>query len=263
MLKLTVALLVASCTGLSATAQSQQGQSAQVQGPAGDEKQPEQKTPDPGSAPQNAAAATPSAAEQASGSETTEFPFDKFQNFSAMTQGGPLPGIESNIHIYRSGDLFRSEGSNPLPSYLVTDLSKRRSTSVSAYSCLHQSVPNIRSYPFFLSEPGNKYEVTPVGEDTVDGHHVHIEDLTIHRPKIVDILYFRLYEADDLQGFPIKIENNRKGAITHWVMHYTNVRLEPQDRSLFIVPEKCASDASWKKIGPGTKVPPKAPAPKQ
>jgi hypothetical protein len=272
MRKLIAALLLVGCAALQTWANTQEAQTAPQptlaeQKPAhqktGDEKSSEQAPPAPTYADQNTSKSAVPASRAATGPavETTEFPLDRFQNFSAIAHGGPVPGTEADVHFYRAGDLVRTEGQVRLPSYYLTELTKLHSTSVNAHSCLQIAAPNVRSFPFFLPAPGNKYEITPVGEDTVDGHHVHVQDLIIHRSKLDDLSY-RLYEADDLQGFPIKIENVKKQA-WHWTIHYRNVRLEPQDRSLFIVPEKCESDADFKKVGPGGAAKPKAPAPKQ
>ncbi len=271
MRKLIAALLLAGCAALQASASAQESQTAPQPTPAeqkapsqkpddqktGDQKSSEQAPPAPIYADQNTSISAVPASRAATGPavETTEFPLDKFQNFSAIAHGGPVPGTEADVHFYRAGNLVRTEGVNPRPNYYVTDLTKLHSTSVNAHTCLQVSAPNVRSFPFFLPVPGNKYEITPVGEDTVDGHHVHVEDLTIHRPKL-DELHYRLYEADDLQSFPIKIENVKKQA-WHWTIHYRNVRLESQDRSLFIVPEKCESDADFKKVTPGAGAKPK------
>jgi len=271
MRKFIAALLLAGCAALQASANTQEKQTtsqprAAEQKPtdqkpgdqnAGDQKSSEQAAPAPTYADQDTSVFAVPASRPATGPavETTEFPLDKFQNFSAIAHGGPVPGTEADVHLYRAGNLVRTEGQVRLPSYYVTDLTELHSTSVNAHTCLHMGAPNVRAFPFFASAPGNKYKITPVGEETVDGHHVHVQDLIIHRPKL-DELYYRLYEADDLQGFPIKIENVKKQA-WHWTIHYRNVRLESQDRSLFIVPEKCESDADFKKVVPGAVAKPK------
>ena len=174
--------------------------------------------------------------------------------------GGPLPGLDSDIHIYRSGNLMRMQGLHAVPNYYVTDLTKQKTHAVSAHTCLAMSTAYVRSFPFFLSGLADKYEIIPIGEETVDGHRCRVEDLKIYRSTRPGARHFRLYEAEDLQGFPIKIENRRTDAYP-WVIHYKDVRLEPQDPSLFIVPEKCESDAGWKNMGAGAK--PKTAPPKK
>ena len=48
----------------------------------------------------------------------------------------------------------------------------------------------------------------------------------------------RLWEAEDLQGFPIKIEFLLPGGHDA-IVHYRNVVLGPQDPTLFIHPKSC------------------------
>jgi hypothetical protein len=272
MRKLIAALLLASCGALQAWANTQEGQTTPqplpaeqkpADGKSGGQRGSAQSTSAQTYVDQDTAASAVPASRAATGPavEITEFPLDKFQNFSAIAHGGPIPGTEADVHFYRAGNLVRTEGRVAVASYYVTDLTTLHSTSVTPVSCLRMGAPNVRAFPFFIPAPGNKYEITPVGEDTVDGHHVHVEDLMIRRPKLLEELDYRLYEADDLEGFPIKIENVKKQA-WHWTIHYRNVRLEPQDRSLFIVPEKCDSDADFKKMPPpGAKPKPKPTTP--
>lgn len=160
--------------------------------------------------------------------------------------------MDVDRYIYRSGNLMRMQGDESVPHYYVTDLTKRKTHFVSARSCLRMGTAYVRSFPFMVPAPGNRYERIPIGEETVDGHQCKVEDVMIHSPKNPTVLHFRLYEAEDLQGFPIKIENRRKQAYP-WVIHYKDVRLGPQDPSLFIFPEKCESDAGFKQAGPGAK----------
>ena len=163
--------------------------------------------------------------------------------------------MNSDVYMYRSGDLMRVEGSVAIPSYNITDLVKRKSQAITAHNCFKSGVAYIRTYPFFVSAPGAKYEIVPVGEEIVDGHHCHVENVTIHTPISKEVMYLRFFEADDLQGFPIKIENTRN-KIWHWTLLYKDVRLGPQDPSLFIIPDRCDTDAGFKKAGPKTSTPP-------
>ncbi len=182
--------------------------------------------------PQPPAAQT-STAEPASAAESSRSPFDRFQEFSALTVGGPVPGTEDQIHIYRSGNLLRMEGRESR-NYLITDLDKQETHGVAESGCLKYKNPYVRSYPFSLSAPDNKYERAPVGKETVDGHVCQVEDLIISSPKIHTPIKIRLWEAEDLQGFPVKIET-----AAHRTIQYKNVVLGPQDPTLFIFPTNC------------------------
>jgi hypothetical protein len=161
------------------------------------------------------------------------FPLDKFTQFSAIMVGGPIPGTEDEIHIYRSGNLMRMEG-NEGKSYQITDLDKNETHGITKRGCLRYASPYIRSYPFSFSNPKNKFERVPVGKETVDGHTCQVEDVIVTLPGRSEPAKIRLWEADDLQGFPVKIETR-----THRVIRYKNVVLGPQDPTLFIFPNVC------------------------
>lgn len=183
---------------------------------------------------------------------TAESPLDHFQNFSAIQTGGPLPGMTEERYIYRSGNLMRMQGDADLPEYFVTDLAKQETHSVSSRGCLESASAYKLSFPFFVTGPNITYERIPISEESVDGHSCHVEDLIIHNPKNPVVVHFRLSEADDLQGFPIKIENRRDHAYP-WVIHYKDVRIGPQDPTLFIFPDKCQTMAGMKKMGSASK----------
>jgi hypothetical protein len=144
---------------------------------------------------------------------------DHFQDFSAIQTGGPLPGMTEDRYVYRSGNLMRMQGDADLPEYFVTDLAKQQTHSVSSRGCLESASAYKLSFPFFVTGPAITYERIPIGQETVDGHKCHVEDLIIHNPKNPVVVHFRLSEADDLQGFPIKIENRRDHAYP-WVIRY-------------------------------------------
>ncbi len=161
------------------------------------------------------------------------FPLDQFKEFSAIMIGGPTPGTEDEIHIYRSGNLMRMEA-NGGRSYQITDLDKGETHGVAKDGCLLYASPYIRSYPFSFSNSANKFERVAVGKETVDGHVCQVEDVTITFPHHPQAAKIRLWEAEDLQGFPVKIETR-----THQVIRYKNVVLGPQDPTLFIFPNVC------------------------
>ena len=202
-----------------------------------------------------AAPAQASAAQTAAASEPSQFPLDQFQEFSAIMTGGILPFSDWDGQIYRSGKLMRMQRNDEVPGYMVSDLEKQQSHGLNARGCIKLDNLYSRAFPFFLSGPGYKYERVPAGEETVDGHLCRVEDITIYAPKNPQQLKIRLWEAEDLQGFPIKIENRREHARV-WAIHYKNVVLGPQDPTLFIVPDKCQSSAGFvplKKLPPTSK----------
>jgi hypothetical protein len=189
------------------------------------------------------APASPPSAEQTSATapasppqSSTEAPWDKFKNFSALMTGGPVPGTADEIHIYRSGNLLRMEGPDR-HSFIVQDLAKARDVrAVSKLPCLHMAAPFVRSYPFFMTGAGYIYETVMLGKETVDGHPTQIEEVTVtfppankHAP-----LKLKLWAAEDLQGFPVKIETP-----AHRTIEYRKVDFGGLDRTLFITPADC------------------------
>jgi len=239
-------LLVAGCVTLQGWGW---GQAAPAQGSPEQAPAAGQKSSDANRPPERAAAP-----QSASGG----FPLDQFQEFSAIMTGGILPGSDWESHIYRSRNLMRVEGRDAGHNYFVMDLEKQKSHGLAASGCLKIGYLNSRAFPFFLFGPDKKYERTPVGEETVDGHPCHVEDVTISSSELQTTIHLRLWEAEDLQGFPVKIENRPNRAPPR-SMEYKNVVLGPQDPTLFIVPNQCQSSANME---PLTKAPPAA-APKK
>ncbi|MGA2426492.1 MAG: hypothetical protein ABSG07_21020 [Terriglobales bacterium] len=236
-------LLLAGCATLQASAQA-----------------PSEPTPQ---TPDNHAAVPASPAEQAAATTPaqSEFPLDKFKEFSAIMTGGPVPGNNWDGHIYRSGNLMRMQG--PVGNYFITDLAKKETHGIAPPGCLKISYVYSRSFPFSVPQPGMTYQHVPVGEETVDGHACRVEDIIFTDPKNHNSTHtLRFWEAEDLQGFPVKVELRPKNGAPPPEMHYKNVVLGPQDPTLFIVPNQCQSSAditSPKKASPAP-TPKKAPA---
>jgi len=168
-----------------------------------------------------------------------QFPLDRFREFSAIQTEGILPGSDWDGWVYRSGDLMRFQAvAQGKTLYFVDDLVKVTSYGLSLSGCAKLSLLYSRTYPFFMTGPEYKYERVAVGEDTVDGHHCHVEDITVRSKKFTRPAHFRVYEADDIQGFPIKMVNQMEKGY-RWTIHYKNVTLGPQDSTLFVVPRDC------------------------
>lgn len=247
MIRAITALLFAACLTLPGWAQASSGSPTQT--PAASDQAPAGQSHDAATQP----------AEKTSASESTQFPLDKFREFSAIQTEGMLPGSDWDGYVYRSGDWMRMQSADQGPTqYYVDNLPKGLSYGLSLGGCAKLPYLYSRTFPFFMSGPGYKYERVPVGEETVDGHHCHVEDITIRNPKFSNPAHFRLYEADDLEGFPIKIVNQQKG-IRQWVVHYKDVRLGPQDSTLFTVPRTCQDLAVKNMRAPNSGAKPKNP----
>jgi len=74
----------------------------------------------------------------------------------------------------------------------------------------------------------------------MDGHSCEIEDITVSSPVLANPQKMRFWEAEDLRGFPVKIEFVLPGGHGP-IIRYKNVVLGPQDPTLFIHPKSCQS----------------------
>ena len=168
---------------------------------------------------------------------STEAPWDKFTNFSALMTGGPVVGTAEEIHIYRHGNLLRMGGPDGR-SYVIQDLRKSGDARmISKAECLQLKYPFTRSFPFSLSWSPNKYETVLLGKETVDGHPTQVKQVTVTfapEAKHKAPLTLKIWTADDLQGFPVKVET-----ALHRTMEYRKIEFGELDPTLFIVPGEC------------------------
>lgn len=168
------------------------------------------------------------------------YPLDSFHDFSAvMTGSGAEPGEgASQGHIYRSGKRMRMEEPGGR-GYFITDLNTGETYGVPEAGCIHDDHPYIRAIPFYLAGMAEA-KVTRASEEkeTVDGHSCRVEDITVSSPMLPNPQKMRFWEAEDLDGFPIKIEfvlPSGHGPL----IRYKNVVLGPQDPTLFFHPKSC------------------------
>jgi hypothetical protein len=181
-----------------------------------------------------AAAPAPAAAAK------TQYPLDSFTDFSAIMIGSRMEAGEGTKqgYIYRSGKLMRAEGPEGR-GYFITDLTTGETFGQSAAGCMHDSRPFFRVSPFpAAAHPGTTVTLDAAGEETVDGHSCHVENVTVASPQLPVPLKMRFWEAEDLQGFPIKIEFLNSGGRDP-IVRYKNVVLGSQDPTLFIHPSSC------------------------
>jgi hypothetical protein len=167
-------------------------------------------------------------------------PFDRFEHFSATLSGGL--GRDHDRKIFRSGKLMRLDFADH---YRVTDMEEPATWGVFQDRCAKFPMPDAGTWPFFgLREYQAERSVNPATpeKETVDGHVCRVEQLTLVRKKPApSTIKMKVWEADDLQGFPIKIEVNNIQTGRQYSITYTNVSLEPPDAKLFDHPTKCDS----------------------
>jgi hypothetical protein len=220
MSRLIAALLLAGCLTMQVWAQVAPGRGSTEQTPAAQ--------PAPGGQAAAAPAATPM--------EPSDFPLHKLTDFSAVMVGSVSPADDEEVHIYRSGDLMRMEGRLHV-GYYITNLKTEETHALSNRGCMKMGHPYTHSFPFVAGRPGSKVERAAVGKETVDGHVCQVEDFNITPPNGGNPVKLRLWEAEDLRGFPVQVE--MRGSPLHRRIQYKNVVLGPQDPTLFIYPKVC------------------------
>ena len=169
--------------------------------------------------------------------DKTQYPLDSLPDFSAIMIGSMFVGGQLESHVYRSGKLLRNDLLDS-DGYAITDLTKLDSYGVSSGGCMHDTRPNFRAFPFSAVRPGYKVERKVSGNETVDGHSCKIEDVTISSPDLANPIKLTFWEAEDLQGFPVRVEYLHAGG-RKAIIRYKDIVLGPQDPSLFKRPKHC------------------------
>ena len=195
-------------------------------------------------------------------SAKTQWPLDAFTEFSAVMVGGVIPGDDRESYIYRSGKLLRNSGPEG-HNFVITDLTTQETYGVAATGCIHDRHAYFRSLPFSFMRPGATVERVASGQETVDGHSCKVEDVTLSSLNLQKPTKLRFWEAEDLQGFPVKVEVLLSVGHNSEI-RYKNVVLGPQDPTLFIYPNSCERSLGFNmkdpKAAPGAKKPAAAPA---
>lgn len=168
------------------------------------------------------------------------YPLDSFRDFSAVMIGSRAEPGEgtSQGHIYRSGNQMRMEEPDGR-AYFITALSSGETYGIVETGCIHDDHPYFRAIPFHMAGMADATVTrAPVGRETVDGHSCQVEDVTVSSSMFPSPQKMRFWEAEDLKGFPIKIEFVFPGSQGPMI-HYKNVVLGPQDPTLFFHPTSC------------------------
>lgn len=181
-------------------------------------------------------------------SPETQNPLNSVTEFSAIAIGSML-GDDAEYHIYRSGKLMRTEMPDET-SYAITDLSTFEVYGMAPEWCMHDTRPPVRAFPFTAVRGGATVERVAAGEEIVDGHPCHIEDIAITTPNATAPMKLRAWEASDLHGFPVKVEWKHPNRPSTFIQ-YKKVSVDPQDPTLFVHPSHCEA--------PPDKAPPKSP----
>jgi hypothetical protein len=158
-------------------------------------------------------------------------PFE-FQQFSGtmITNAAQHP---MSMKFYRSASLMRAD--LPGGGYSVTDINRHSTYMVMGGRCMQMTSPPPQSNPFATAGDA-KIERSPAGTETVDGHTCKIENVTV-TPKDGKPTKMKMWEAQDLKGFPVKIEmQTERGAVT---VLYKDVSFAAPEAALFQHPSDC------------------------
>jgi hypothetical protein len=195
-----------------------------------------------------------------------ENPFNAFKQFSAVMNGGII--TDKDRKVYRSGKLMRTDFADQ---YRITDIDLPLTwvvfTKKEPKSCGKFAVADAGTYPFwgmkdFVVHQASGAE-TSEGKETVDGHVCKVENLIFVNSKVNPpaTMEMKVFEAEDLKGFPIKIELHNPMTDRHFTISYTDVSLQTPDPKLFVHPNNCSEDAHKVQMAPKGTAPPTKAAP--
>ena len=165
-------------------------------------------------------------------------PLEQFKTFSANVSGGIAH--DHNRKILRSGNMIRLDFED---SYRVTDLSSLKMWGVSGERCMEFDRPDAGTFPFSAYQDYKIERFATQDKETVDGHVCKIENVTLtpDEDESPTVVKMKLWEAQDLDGFPVKIEVD--AGPQKFTSTYTNVSLKAPEPKLFEHPAKCAVSA--------------------
>jgi hypothetical protein len=195
---------------------------------------------------------------------TAQSPFDAYQRFSATLNGGF--GRDTNRKIYRSGKLMRFEFADH---YRISDVEAKTSWLMYPKRCSKFPMLDPGVFPF-----SRKFRIqqssTSESKEIVDGHTCKVEDMVLISEDPTHTTFkMKLCRAEDLSGFPLRIDVENAMNHNKFTINYSNVSLEAPDPKLFEHPAKCDNPmkiltplgSKPKPANPAKKAPPK-PAPK-
>ncbi|MGC1521522.1 MAG: hypothetical protein WA803_08295 [Steroidobacteraceae bacterium] len=169
-------------------------------------------------------------------------PFDSNKTFSATIvisgmSSKPSAG-RGEAKVYRSGTKIRTT----LPGgagYTLIDMAEHSTYMVMGGGMCMQMTVQGQENPF-AQAADTTVERSSAGTETLEGHACKVENLTVtphSGPRAGQTTQMKVWEAQDLHGFPIKVETQSShGPVT---IEYKDVSLAAPDPSLFTHPENC------------------------
>lgn len=187
----------------------------------------------------------------------TQSPFDAYQQFSASVSGGPVRW--KNRKIYRSGSKMRVEYEAE-DEVRISNLAgqngwviRPRVWQTKPRECSPMTLMDAPTYPFSVYT-GKDFsvehvvdEATPaVDKEIIDGHSCKIEKYVFKHKQTGITIKVKLWEAEDLKDFPIKMEIEPASRPV-FTFTYSDVSVEPPDPKLFQLPAMCRAGVQKKK----------------
>jgi len=145
-----------------------------------------------------------------------------------------------SMKIYRSGTSVRLDRSAALSTLYVPSADKVYNFTTypdQSHQCVAMKPEQAKMLPSPLELlQGSTLKRTSLGTEVVEGHPSRIEDVVVTR-RDGKTIESKVWEAEDLQGVPVKIESHI-GDITLTAV-YRDISLAPPAPQLFTVPERC------------------------
>jgi hypothetical protein len=162
-----------------------------------------------------------------------------FPDFSA-TQVFESSKADMTMKVYRSGSSVRVERSEALSTLYVPSSSKVYNFTTypdQSRQCVVMKPDQAKMLPSPLELlQGSNLKRTSIGSEILEGHTCKIENVNVTRPDGKTIAS-KVWEAEDLNGIPIRIES-RMGDITLTAV-YRDISVSAPDQDLFTIPDKC------------------------
>ncbi len=171
------------------------------------------------------------------------WPADTIQlpEFSATQTIGPKEGDRQPWKIYHSKARFRVEPSGGLADLYLPSVNWvhrligiRRPNPICFLDSLNDQ--NARHTPLQLLS-GAMVQRTDAGSEVIDGHPCQVSNVVITSADGKTVRA-KLWEAQDMQGFPIQIDLPGEG-VTKTKTRFSDIVLGPPAPSLFVPPAKC------------------------
>jgi hypothetical protein len=162
--------------------------------------------------------------------------WDLPDSFSAtqISQAPPTSPQTPPWKIYKSGENFRTENAPGQTTIYIPGSKKVYNSFQNGAICMELPMDKamiVRSP--LQQEPGTKIEKHPVGTEVFEGHSCTVEDVVLTSAD-GKTLHAKVWEANDLKGFPVKIE--APGSPT---FIFRDIVLATPDPALFQPPGKC------------------------